>query len=312
MSVTTGTVPFVVGDETYQTWYRVLGDLKSGVRPLVLLHGGPGIPHHYLLGHDELYKQHNIPIVWYDQVGCGASTHLPDKPKSFWTEEFFMDELENVVKHLGIADNYDLLGHSWGGMLTARFAATRHPAGLKRIVITNSPAALRLWEEGNAVLLKQMPQHMQDVIRKNEDAGTLEDPEYKAALHAYYLKHVCRISPWPEPFTKSLTEIAKDPTVCHTLLGPKEFEITGTLKNWDITGILGSITQPTLVINGHYDMAQDICVAPFFEKIPKVKWARLSESSHLPCWEEPERYYQILKTQFGQRRLPLESLVPSQ
>lgn len=72
------------------------------------------------------------------------------------------------------------------------------------------------------------------------------------------------------------------------------FKITGTLKGWDVTPILHKITQPSLIINGRYDMAQDIAVSPFFEKIPKAKWVHLSQSSHMPYWEEPERYYQIL------------------
>ncbi|KAJ3557192.1 hypothetical protein NM688_g1602 [Phlebia brevispora] len=294
MSIATGTIPFVVGDETFRTWYKVLGDLKSGICPLVLLHGGPGIPHHGLLGHDELYKRHKIPIVWYDQVGCGASTHLPEKPESFWKEELFMDELENLVKHLGIADDYDLLGHSWGGMLAAQFAATRHPSGLKRIVLTDSPASMPLWDKSNAILLPQMPQDVQDAIRKHEEDGTLDDPEYRAAMHAYYMKHVCRVDPWPEDVTKSHAEMAKDPTVYNIMAGPNEFHISGTLKTWDITGIVHSITQPTLLINARYDMAQDIAVAPFFERIPKAKWAHFSESSHMPYWEEPERYYTIV------------------
>ena len=29
----------------HQTWYRVTGDLASGLTPLVILHGGPGRTH---------------------------------------------------------------------------------------------------------------------------------------------------------------------------------------------------------------------------------------------------------------------------
>ena len=59
--------------------------------------------------------QISIPIVLYDQIGNGASSHIKDKPDGFWTAELFMDELDNLLKHLGIRDNFDLLGHSWGG-----------------------------------------------------------------------------------------------------------------------------------------------------------------------------------------------------
>ena len=76
--------------------------------------------------------------------------------------------------------------------------------------------------------------------------------------------------------------------------GPNEFHISGTLKTWDIIPILHTITQPTLIINSRYDMAQDLALQPFFDNVPKVKWAHFSESSHMPYWEESERYYSIV------------------
>lgn len=50
VSESSGTVPFKVGSKTYHTWYKVFGDLNcSRYRPLVALHGGPGMSHHYML-----------------------------------------------------------------------------------------------------------------------------------------------------------------------------------------------------------------------------------------------------------------------
>lgn len=34
---------------------------------------------------------------------------------------------------------------------------------------------------------------------------------------------------------------------------------------------------------------------PFFDKIPKVKWVTLENSSHLPMWEERERYIKVVE-----------------
>ncbi|PSR72909.1 hypothetical protein PHLCEN_2v11212 [Hermanssonia centrifuga] len=152
-NITTGTADFVFEGETFQTWYKIVGNLTSGIRPLVILHGGPGTPHHYLATHDQLHTSHSMPVVFYDQLGCGASTHLPNKGKDFWTEELLMNELDNLLTHLGIADNFDLLGHSWGGMLGAAYASKRHPVGLKRIVLLDTPASMPLWEKSCALLL---------------------------------------------------------------------------------------------------------------------------------------------------------------
>lgn len=98
-----------------KTWYTVFGDLQSGTRPLIALHGGPGVNHSYLRVLSDLTIAHSIPLVLYDQIGNANSTHLPEKmgDTTFWTEELFLAELDNLLRHLGIQDNYDLLGHSF-------------------------------------------------------------------------------------------------------------------------------------------------------------------------------------------------------
>lgn len=76
--------------------------------------------------------------------------------------------------------------------------------------------------------------------------------------------------------------------------GPSEFHIIGTLKNWSIVEELHKILQPVLILNGRYDEAQDACVAPYFNLIPKAKWVTFEESSHTPQWDERERYIQVI------------------
>ena len=76
--------------------------------------------------------------------------------------------------------------------------------------------------------------------------------------------------------------------------GPSEFHVIGTLKSWSIVHKLPQIKYTTLVLNGFYDEAQDVCVAPFFEQIPKVKWYTFANGSHMPHWEEREKYMEIV------------------
>ncbi|KAF8993235.1 Alpha/Beta hydrolase protein [Cyathus striatus] len=113
---TSGIAEFTFKGKVYQTWYKVFGNLKtSSKRPLVALHGGPGMSHHYMLSHEVLYEKAGIPIVVYDEIGNGESSHALDEPKEFWNSEVFMDQLESLLQHLGISSDFDLLGHSWGG-----------------------------------------------------------------------------------------------------------------------------------------------------------------------------------------------------
>lgn len=76
--------------------------------------------------------------------------------------------------------------------------------------------------------------------------------------------------------------------------GPSEFTVTGSLKTWDIRPELHNINVPTLLTNGVYDGASDAAVSPTFQAVSKVKWVTFSKSSHMPHWEERERYMQIV------------------
>ncbi|KNZ75480.1 L-amino acid amidase [Termitomyces sp. J132] len=244
--------------------------------------------------HADLFASHGIPVILYDQIGGGESSHYRDAPKEFWTVELFMDELENLLNHFGISGDYDLVGHSWGGMLAANFAAARQPVGLKHLVVADTPASMALWEQSTASLVEQLPQDVQDVIKKHETAGTTDTPEYQEAMLVFYKKHVCRLETWPDALNASFAAMEADPTVYHTMQGPSEFTITGTLKTWNIIDILPNIKVSTLIINSVYDEAQDICMLPFFNNIPKVKWVQFANSSHVPLFEEPERYKKVV------------------
>jgi L-proline amide hydrolase len=218
-----GHVDFKVTDETgivetFQTWYRIVGDLSVGT-PLITLHGGPGAAHHYLTCLTDLCVEDGKivrAVILYDQIGCGMSTHLKTKPASFWRPELFMDEIDNLVSSLNIA-SFDLLGHSWGGMLGSQYAATRQPLGLRRLVISDSPASMPLWEVAAQSLIADMPDDVQQKLRKHEAAGTTDSDEYQEAMGVFYAKHLCRVDPMPLQVQKSFQCLTEDPTVYHTM-----------------------------------------------------------------------------------------------
>ncbi|KAJ6605830.1 Alpha/Beta hydrolase protein [Mycena sp. CBHHK59/15] len=284
-----------------KTWYKIVGDLTNPAsrRPLIALHGGPGVNHAYLLILSDLTAAHSIPLVVYDQIGTGYSTHLPEKmgDVSFWTEQLFLDELDNLLGHLGIKGDYDLLGHSsfclWGGMFGARHAA-KQPAGLKHLVLASTPADMGLWITSQNALRAELPQDIQDVLDKHEKEGTTDSPEYQTAVGEFYARHLCRLSPMPEPVAEGFGWIQKDPTVYLTMNGPSEFHVTGPLKDWTMVKDAHKINVPTLLVNGRYDEAQDPVVAPFFREIPHVKWATFADSSHMIHFEERQRYMDVV------------------
>ncbi|KAI0697175.1 Alpha/Beta hydrolase protein [Cytidiella melzeri] len=215
--------------------------------------------------------------------------------EGFWVEELFMDELDNLLKVIGLeGGRYDVLGHSWGGMLAMRWAGTRQRQGLRKLVVSCSPASMGLLVEGTVQLRRELPRDIQDALDGHEAAGTTDSAEYRAAEQAFYARHLCRIAPMPEGLVASFEAMSEDPTVYHTMNGPSEFHIVGSLKTWDVRGDLCKICVPTLLLNGRYDEVQDVAVQPLFEGIEKVKWVQFGESSHLPFVEESSRYKQVV------------------
>ncbi len=268
----------------YETWYRVTGDLTPGKPPIFILHGGPGAAHNYVDAY-KLLANDGRAVVHYDQLGCGNSTVLLHKGGDFWTPQLFVDELENLVDHLGQRAGFHVLGQSWGGMLGAEYGA-RRPKGLKSLTIANSPASMALWTAEAMRQRSEMPQDIQDALNRHEAAGTYNDPEYQKATMWVYERHVCRVVPFPPEVTATFDQVARNPTVYNVMNGPNEFFVIGTLKNWDIIPELPKINVPTLVISGRYDEATPACVQPYKDHIKGAQWVIFENSSHMPHVEE--------------------------
>ena len=276
----------------YKTWYRVTGDLGAAKAPLLVLHGGPGCTHDYVDSFKGLAARGRA-VVHYDQLGNGRSTHLRDKGADFWTPRLFLDELENLLRHLNIAERYHVLGQSWGGMLGAEHAVTR-PKGLKALVIANSPASMELWLREANRLREALPPEVQATLLKHERAGTTSDPDYVKAMRVFYDRHFCRVTPWPDEVARTFKSIDDDPTVYWTMNGPSEFHVVGTLKTWSIIDRLDRIQVPTLLISGRYDEATPAVVQPFADRIKDVRWEIFENSSHMPHVEETERCLKVV------------------
>jgi L-proline amide hydrolase len=285
---TEGRVTFRDGE----TWYRVTGDLSAARPPLVVLHGGPGATHDYVSSLARLSSTGRA-VVHYDQLGNGRSSHFPDRGTDFFEVGLFLDELDNLLRHLGIAECYHVLGQSWGGMLGAEHAISR-PEGLASLVISNSPASMELWVSEATRLRGNLPDDVREALDRHEAEGTIEDPAYLAATQAFYDEHVCRIVPNPEELVRSFEAIAADPTVYHAMNGPNEFFCIGSLRTWNVIDEVHAIDVPTLLVSGRYDEATPATVQPFFDRIPNVRWEILEQSSHMPFLEEPERYDEIV------------------
>lgn len=293
---TTASAPTVEGlieRGDLRTWYMVVGDLDAarthaGPAPLVTIHGGPGATHDYLLSMVDLARDGRA-VIFYDQIGNGRSAHFRDRGAEFFTVALFVDELARLVEHLGIGNRYHILGQSWGGMLGLEHLLTT-PSGLRSAVLSNSAAAYPSFTDAVNRLRDDLPEDVEATLRRHEDAGTTDDPEYVAAARVFYDRHVCRVVPNPEPVNRSFAYMDEDPAVYRTTNGPTEFHTIGTFAKWSVLDRLGEIRAPVLVVSGRHDEATPEVQDEIVAGISDTEQIVFEDSSHMPFWEEREAY----------------------
>ena len=257
---------------------------------LLLLNGGPGLPCDYLLTpHLELVK-HGWTLHSYDQLGCGNS----DKPDdaSLWTLDRYVAELEEVVRHLALT-RYCLLGHSWGTWLGSEFALGNQSSIAKYVVADGDCDTPHLVEQLER-LRSALGADTVAMMKRREAAGTIDHPEYQAAITLLNYRHVCRLDQWPEPLTRSLAQWNMGPYV--TIQGPNEFTYTGNIRDWSLIPKLPQLRVPTLVFCGEFDELPVACSARIHDALPDSRLKVFAGCSHMPFYEDPATYFPYLRS----------------
>ena len=259
-------------------YYRLYGQL--GRTPVITLHGGPAAGETYMRPYAGLATDRQV--VTYDQSGCGKSARPEDLSR--YTVERYVAELDALRGHLGF-DKVVLLGHSWGGMLAPAYAAA-HPEHVAGLVLAGTAARWSDFQEAAERWLAELGPDAVATVRRVEQGGTADDPAYEDLLGRYYTRHLCRLDPWPDWFTRIGEEVGRNPVYAH-LNGPSEFQFTGTLANFDNTAALKGVRVPTLITCGEYDEAPPWVAQKIRKLVRRSKVAVFPQLSHLAHVEDP-------------------------
>ncbi|MEM1388928.1 MAG: proline iminopeptidase-family hydrolase [Pseudomonadota bacterium] len=268
-------------------WYGVAGTIGRGDVPLLVLHGGPGMNHEYLLPLADLADER--AVIFYDQLDAGASER-PNDPVN-WTFGRFLDEIDSVRAALGL-EQVAVFGNSWGGTLAAAYGATR-PDGLVALILSSPLIRTETWIADNAVYRDGLPPEVKAVMTACEAEGRTDDPAYEAAVDLFYRRHLCRAEPWPDFLNRSLEDM--NLTCYGAMWGPNEFTCAGVLSGYDGTDGLSKIAAPTLLTCGAFDEATPTSTQAFAAQVPGAQFRVFHASSHMAFIEEREAYIACLR-----------------
>lgn len=287
MEIREGYMPFL----EYKTYYRVVGKNTGNKKPLVLLHGGPGSTHNYFEVLDRIAEEDGRQLVMYDQIGCGNS-YVENRP-DLWNSKVWIEELIELRKHLGLNEIH-LLGQSWGGMQTLEYVCNYKPEGLKSIILSSTLPASWLWAEEAQRMIAQMPQDMQDAIKKATESGDYSSPKYQAAEAEYMRQHCAGEVTENDP--ECLRRPKKAGRESYVVgWGPNEFTPLGTLKDYDVIDQLGDIKEPALIINGGNDLCTPYVAKFMYDRIPNSEWELFRTCRHMCFVEDNDHYVEVLK-----------------
>ena len=186
------------------------------------------------------------------------------------------------------------------------YALTK-PAGLASLVLADTLASAPQWAEEARRLISHLSLDVQETLHQHEAAGTTGSSEYQEIMRLYSRRHAGgHINPKPEWVKEAFGKL-EDNEIYLTMWGPSEFCVTGTLKDWDITGRLGDIRVPALVLCGRDDEATPTLAETIQRGIPDSELVIFEHSAHFPHIEEPERYFEVLNQFFNRVETQMQS-----
>jgi proline iminopeptidase len=218
-----------------------LFDRRTGSgSPVVVLHGGPGAHHDYLLpGFDALATGREL--IYYDQRGGGRSPVSRETPVG-WKEQ--VADLEELRRQWGL-DRLIIAGYSWGGLLALLYAVT-FPQNVSRLaLIAPAPA----WREAR--------QEFERRFQERNLAPALQ--EARAALRQSGLRERDPAQYAQRQFELSVAPYFFDPANAAKLTpfrvtGRTQQEVWASLEDYDLRPQLERLNLPVLVLQGENDV----------------------------------------------------------
>ena len=208
--------------------------------PTVVLHGGPGAHHDYLLpGFDALARGRQL--IYYDQRGGGQSP-VPRETPVGWREH--VADLEELRKLWGL-EQLTLAGYSWGGLLALLYAV-EFPARVGRLALVSPAPGWR-----------QARQEFERRFQERNLAPQLQ--QERSAVRASGLRERDPTEYARRVFELSVAPYFFDPARARELTpfrvtGRTQQEVWSSLGDYDLRPKLSRLSIPAQVLQGESDV----------------------------------------------------------
>ncbi len=269
---------------------------RAGAPRLLVLHGGPGADHRYLLPQMlRLAEQHDV--VFYDQRGGGESRSAAREAITWRTQT---EDLAAVIGELGLA-RAAVVGYSWGGLLAMLYLAeeatkaSRMPPG--RLALIDPAAVSRRYRTAFEA----------EFARRNHLPAIAAE---RAALAASGLRSTDPEAYRQRAFELSVAGYFDDPSRARDLtpfrvLGRVQQSVWASLDDYDLLPDLARararLGVPALVVHGRQDPIPLASSSEAAEALG-AELVVIERCGHVPFVERPEALFAALERFLGPSR----------
>ncbi len=251
--------------------------------PVLVIHGGPGMDHSYLLPAMDALAQTHL-VLFYDQRGTGESEAELNGEVISW--EGFVSDPNRLLDHFDI-DRVHIVAHSFGTLIATAYAL-EFPERVRSLVLVNpvEPGS-RFQEETRAAGLARRTE--EDVMDLQElitsDAFVARDP---AAINEMYRLSFRGTLADPERVGELTLEMGAR-TAANGFEIPALLFPEGTVP--DLWGALSSLDVPTLIVVGEADPSPRSIALEMVEVIPDARLEIIPAAGHFPFVEAPDDFF---------------------
>ena len=266
-------------------------------RPLLVLHGGPGASHDYLLP-QLLALADEYRLIFYDQRGGGRSKSSDRGPVTW---QSLVADLDAVILERSLAP-VTLVGYSWGGLLAILFAIE---SGGGRT--TNKVARLVLIDP--APVTRELRRQFEAEFARRQNSATVA--KLRADLAASGLRESDPEAFRQRSFELSVAGYFADPTAAHDLtpfrvMARIQDSVWNSLADYDLTrpGQLDSVRVPTLVVHGREDPIP-LESSEMIARTLRAPLVTIDGAGHVPYVEQPSALFAAIRSFLSSAATPL-------
>jgi proline iminopeptidase len=254
---------------------------RGSGRPLIVLHGGPGLDHHMFGDYlDPLGDAFRLLLV--DQRSQGRSDPTPPET---WTLPRMARDVSELARALELSD-YVVLGHSFGAFVALQHAVDFPGAPAATIVSAGAPSARFL-----AAIEDELARFEPEELREQVAASWAREAEVETQEECERLLSDQLPFHFADPRDPRIPEFE-----ARTAGGVHSPDVLRQAARGDYGGIevedrLGEVTHPVLVLVGRHERTCSVAASEAIAAgIPGARLVVFEHSAHMSYAEENDAY----------------------